>query len=114
MTVVNLFECNVSGYRFGAKNDVVEFDIIRQRSGYPFETYNETVHISLDVLDENGFMYPSGVEYVAVERDEESEEIVGMKADLGSTGGHEYFERDSVLIDHYESFFRFVEEEMLY
>lgn len=121
MTEVTLFECNVTGERYGAKNDVVEFDLIRRRAASPWETYTETVHVSMMALDEHDVRYPSGIQYLGVERDGDGgERVAGMCSTfrgprpMGSDRVEQYHERDSVVISHYESFFELVEAEVLY
>jgi hypothetical protein len=112
MGEVTVFECDVTGDRFGAKNHVLEFDIRRHGSG-PFEVRERTVHISveatLDVVDGG---VPSRIDYVGIE----DGEIVGAVIPIGY--GKEktatWRERDDVVIDSYEEFFQFVEKEVLY
>ena len=107
----SVFECDVTGERFGAKNDVLEFDV--RRHGYtPFEISQRTVHIAAEALDEVDGMVPSRIDYVGVK----DGRIVGIVLPSGS--GQDkiapWRERDSVVIDHYEEFFRFLEQEALY
>lgn len=111
MGEVTLYECDVTGERFGARNDVVEFDVRRHRHS-PFATIDRTVHLSMDVLDEIDGSVPSGLEYVGVE----DRAIVGacMATGFRPNQSAQWYDRDSVVIDHYEQFFQFVEREVLY
>lgn len=112
MSELTKFECDVSGEWFGAKNDVVEFEIRRYRHS-PFEISKRTVHISLDVLSEYAVSAPTRLEYVGVEEGE----VVGASIGYNPYNGdiyYEYEEREGIMLDQYEPFWQFVEEEILY
>lgn len=117
MSEWTVFECDVTGERFGAKNDVMEFDVVRRRSN-GWDTHSEVVHISFDEMDERGVHYPGKFKRVFVERgDEGDERIVAAEYRRGMwiDDVTKFEERDSVLFgDIEESFFQFVEEEVLY
>lgn len=113
MSELTKFECDVSGEWFGAKNDVLEFEIRSHIRGSPFEMRERTVHISLEVFDGYDIPAPHRLKYVGVK----DREIVG--AALGYNPHHgdlyyEYEERNNVMTEKYESFFNFVEEEIMY
>jgi len=122
MTKREKYECDVTGELYGAKNagdGVIEFEIRRHRGNSPFNVSKETVHISMDKLcEEIGNTWPQRVKYLGVERGEDGEEVVGMcngfKPNLEKDVHYKYEERESVVIDHYEPFFQFVEDEFLY
>lgn len=109
MTHQPVFECDATGARFGAKNDVLEFGI-RRHGQSPFEYSEQEAHVSNDRLAELDGMVPSGLEYVGVK----DGEIVGVSMIPGTQRKvPEWIERDDVRVDHYEQFFQFVEEEVL-
>lgn len=125
MTEYPVFECNVTGDRFGAKNDVIEFDI-RRHGNNEFDLRSRTVHISLDALeaaarDGDVGVIPRHVEYVgvkegqivgaALQRQVHSSMVFPNPEDASKINWHD---RDSGKIDHHEAFFEFVEEEVLY
>jgi hypothetical protein len=104
-----VFECDVTGERFGARNYVAEFDIKSHRSTSPFEIITRTIHLSDDALDRFDGMTPSGVEYIGVE----DGEVVGAKLIVGTNDAASWEDRDSVLLDSYEGFFEYLESEVL-
>ena len=110
MGELTIFECDVTGERFGARNDVVEFDVRQHRSASPFEVYTRTIHLSEEALDEFQGMYPRGLEYVGVQ----DGEVAGAKLAVGSNDHTQWEPRDSVLLESYEQFFEFLETEVLY
>jgi len=110
MSEHTVFECDLTGERFGAKNFVVEFEARRHRGQSPFEILSQTIHLSDEALGEFDGLYPSGLEYVGVQ----DGEVVGAKLIVGSNDGAQWEPRDSVLLDSYEAFFEFLEEEVLY
>ena len=120
MTERTKYECDVTGELYGAKNagdGVMEVEIRRQRT--PFEISKETVHISMDKLTEEiGHAWPTRMKYIGVKRGEDGEKIVGMcngfHPSYNDDVHYKYEERDSVVIDHYEKFFQYIEEEILY
>lgn len=122
MTKREKYECDVTGELYGAKNagdGVLEFSIRRHRANSPFEITEETVHVSMDKLSEEvGTSWPKRLRYLGVERGDEGEMVVGMcngyRPGMGDDVHYKYEGRDSVVIDHYEPFFEFVEEELLY
>lgn len=122
MTKREKYECDVTGEMYGAKNagdGMMEVEIRRRRANSPFEVSKETVHISMNKLcEEVGNSWPQRVKYLGVERGEESEEVVGIcsgfKGGMGEELRYNYEERDSAIFDHYEPFFKFIEEEILY
>lgn len=101
-----VFECDVTGERFGARNDVWEVPIRRRWSSSPFEVHEYDVHFCDEALEDSDVpvaLVPSQVEYVAVE----GREVVGIKPE------GEYYPRDGVMADHYEPFFEWLESEVL-
>jgi len=116
MTDQTIFECDVTGNRFGAKNDVFEYEIRRRST--PFEVWSETVHISDEAIDDSdvGYFVPRcyDVDYIGVV----NEQVVGMKYSLGSapteSESPQWLERDTVVIEQYEPFFEFLDTEVLY
>lgn len=110
MTERTVFECNVTGDRFGARNDVTEIQVKRRWSHMPFRVHEHTAHVSDAALDEHDV--PLGalqnISYVTVEDDE----LVGA-ATRSSDGEGRYRERDSVVIDHYEPVFQFIEQQVI-
>lgn len=116
------YECDVTGELYGAKNagdGVMEFEIRRHRANSPFNVSKETVHISMDKLIKSiGNAWPQRVEYLGVERGENGEEVVGMcsgfRTGIDEDVHYQYNERGDVVMETYEPFFEFVEEEILY
>lgn len=114
MTKLNKFECDATGRTYGAKNDVMELDVRRQKNRSPFEVFTRTVHVGMSVLDEHDVMYPGEMEYVGVEFDDGSEAVVGASMEYGSDSVQQYRSREDIGMGHYEKFFTFLEEEVLY
>lgn len=119
MTKREKYECDVTGELFGAKNDVLEFEIRRHRAGSPFNVWKETVHISMEAISEEvGGSWPRRLKYLGVKRGDDGEEIVGMcsgyRPRIDEDVHYKYERRDSVVISQHEAFFQFVEEELLY
>lgn len=112
MSELTKFECDASGKLFGVKNDVIEFEI-RRHVRSSFEMSERTVHISLNVLSDKALNEPHMLKYVGVEEGE----VVGASIGYNPTHGsiyHEYEERGNYMIEQYEDFFKFVEDEILY
>lgn len=121
MGEVKIFECEVTGDRFGAKNDVIEFDIVRRRDN-GWDTWSRTCHISNEALEENklyGRFNLGRFTRLFVEREDGESKIVAAECSRRRTDGSgtykEFTKRDDVLVaDWDERFFQFVEEEVLY
>lgn len=114
MSELTKFECDVSGDWFGAKNDVVEFEIRRLVRNSPFEISERKVHVSLDVLDDYAVTPPIHLEYVGVKDREVVGASIGYRKSVGDDLYYEYEERGSVMMEKYEPFFQFVEDEIVY
>lgn len=111
MTEQSVFECDATGEQFGARNDVSEFGIKRQTSKHnPFQIHSHTVHISNDKLSEFSFV-PGRVEYLGVNV---TGSVIGVKMQVGTNDAAEWRSREDVVIDQYEEFFQFIEDEVLY
>lgn len=113
MSELTKFECDVSGEYFGAKNDVIEFEVRRHVRNSPFQVSKRKVHISLEVLTDLALNPPHLLKYVGVK----DGEVVG--ASIGHNPTHsdlyyEYEERGSFMLEGNEAFFQFVEDEILY
>lgn len=107
-----VFECDVTGETYGARNDVLDFELRRHVT--PFEIRSRDVCVSEDALDQVEGMVPTGVEYVGID----GNEIVGMCHTYRTGGGGnvttQWDDRDSVVIEQYEEFFQFIEREVVY
>lgn len=108
MGELTVYECDLTGRRFGAKNDVLEFEVRRHRHS-PFAISTRTVHVDFEALDGVPHV-PVHLVFVGVE----DGYIVGAAVRRGDGGGVPYHERDSPVISHYEPFFELVEDEILY
>lgn len=120
MGEITVFECDVTGDRFGARNDVFEIGVKRRSPRNPFDVTEYDLHISDRGLDEGPdkcARLTTNVEYVAF--DAGDREIIGygvsVKSDSYSTGRHvEYRERgDAVGGDRYEPLFAWLESEVI-
>lgn len=114
MGEITIYECDVTGERYGSLNagkGVLDFEIRRKHKS-PFEVNKRDVYISIRKIESAvGYQWPSRIEYIAVEEGE----IVGISMGYGSDSDvYQYIERDSVLVDQYGPFFKFVENEVLY
>lgn len=107
MGEVTVFECDVTGERFGARNDVVTIGVKRRWSHNPFRVHEYAVHLSDAAIEEHDVQIGQlqFLAYVAVE----GRDIVGAATGEGS----EYLERGNVLIESYEHVFEFLEEEVI-
>lgn len=119
MSEITVFECDVTGERFGAKNDVYEYELRRRRTNSPFECYSETVHVSDAAFEDADlkahYRVPSVVrtEYIGVTKDEEgNERVAGIMIEVNGTV--HWYERDHTVVDSHVPFFEFLEEEVLY
>lgn len=119
MSEHTVFECELTGDRFGALNDVYALPLRHRRTADPVKVTERTVHLSIDAVSEHEVIstasIPSGnLEYIGVIEGE----VVGMrlkgpKDQMGHRGSR-WHDRDSVVIDHYERFLSWFEKEVLY
>lgn len=117
MSEITLFECDVTGERYGAKNDVYEYEIRQHRAQSDFEVITRTIHIGIEAFDDLDITHiPSSgrTEYIGVK----DGEVAGIAMEFGPSMVQaevvKWKSRDDVVIDHYEPFFQFLEEEVLY
>lgn len=109
MTKLSVFECDLTGERFGARNDVIEIEVKRRWSHNPFGVATYTVHVNPEaVRDVEDYHVRVGelqhIRTVGIE----DNEIMGAV-----TGDDGYRPRDDVVIDHHEEAFQFIEEELV-
>lgn len=110
-----IFECDATGKRFGARNDVFEIGVKRRWEHEPFNVREYNVHLSDDAVDEAPFSAGQlqMVDYVTVE----GTEIVGCginkRDDRTQDSWVEYRQRDDVLSKTYEDVFAYLESEVL-
>ena len=111
MSRIALYECDVCGDRFGAKNDVLHFEVRRHRGGSPFEITTETLTICYRDLSDFDDDIPTRIDYVAVDRGE----ILGgvFPVGYGDEKRAPYTERDNSRLAAFDSFFEYVENEVL-
>lgn len=113
MTERTIFECDVTGERFGAKNDVLEIGVKRRPAHSPFDIHEYDLHLSDEALDDAPY-HITGLKYVTVEAGEILGCGVSMKSDSYSRDRHvQYYDRDDVVVEHYEDSFAWLEEELL-
>jgi len=113
MSEWTVYECDVTGERFGASNDVLGYELRRQHT--PFEIRAETIHVSNDALAEDGVTrtpITSKVAYIGVERTEDGEKVAGLAWDNGVQ--NTWKKRGSTMVETYEPFFQLLDEEVLY
>jgi disulfide oxidoreductase YuzD len=115
MSEHTVFECDVTGERFGARNDVFEVGVKRRWSHNPFNVYEYDIHLSdqaLDDAEEQLGRRLSGqvayLEWVGVV----DGQIVGAALQTRD-GDPQYRERGDVVIESYESIFNYLEEEAI-
>ena len=112
MSRITLYECDVCGDRFGAKNDVLHFEVRRRRTGRPFEkTVSNGTICNPDLTDFDGDI-PTRIDYLGVE----DGEIVGGVFPVGYDGDDwaPYTGRDNSRLAAFDSFFQYVENEVLH
>ena len=70
----------------------------------------------MDELTDNvGNAWPQRIKYLGVKMGDVVGMCYGYKPNIRSSDlAYPYEERDSVVIDHYEPFFQYVEEEVIY
>jgi len=133
MSEWTVYECDVTGERYGASNDVLGYELRRLRlrtakplprrlrvaksptQHTPFEIRSEIIHVSNDALAENGVASPpitSKIAYIGVERTEDGEKVAGLAWDNGVQNS--WRERGSTMVETYEPFFQLLDEEVLY
>lgn len=114
MSEVTLYECDVTGERYGAKNDVYEYEIKKRRANSPFDSYKRTIHLANEAFEPTDLKThyhvpsPSKVHYIGVN----DGEVVGILIDIN--GSAHWKERDDVVVESHVPFFKFLEEEVLY
>lgn len=113
MSEITKFECDVTGEYYGAKNNVMEFEIRKHDAISPYEIRKETVHIAFHTFQEYDIPYPARIKYLA----HEDGEIVGVKMgfiDSENELYYKYKKREHIMTDRLETFMEFVEEHILY
>jgi len=110
MAEITLFECDVTGERFGAKNDVVTIGVKRRWSNDPFSVHEYDVHLSDEAVEDSDVSISQlqHLEYVCLD----GREIVGA-ATKNRDGDPVYRERDDVVMESNEPAFEFLEEEVI-
>ena len=123
MGEITKFECDITGELYGALNaddGCYEYELRRYSSHSPFKTIERKVHFSQNALQEeisnrvdfsNAFAaIPNdmGVEYIGVE----GGKVSGMMIEIGDC--IQWEKRNGVILDSYEPFFQFLEEEIIY
>ena len=116
MGEVTLFECDFTGEKFPARNDVFEIGVKRRWSHEPFRVHEYAIHLSDEAVEESGVYSGQfhSLQYVAID----GREIVGcglsMKSDSYSNDRHvEYFERDDVVARSNEEAMAWLESEVI-
>ena len=108
MAEVTLFECDACGDRYGARNDVLDFELRWHPAGRPFEARSRSVVLcDLCLEDETDAPAPARIEYVGASEGE----IVGAAAGEGYGDDERapYRVRGNPAIADMEPVFRLVE-----
>lgn len=110
---LTIYECDVTGERFGAKNDILVYDTRYVTSNDdPTDYIESTLCIALEAIPDGIQLWLSDIdtEYIVIGRGEKPTDKVILGAQMMMrSGAREWRNRDELTVS--EQFLKFIEEE---